>query len=90
MNSVSNPKAGQSVLSPYAEPRAVASLDECYFYHTMDVPGHGTIKGEWDLRGRVDDYLGNFDFSGKRVLDVGAASGILSFCLLYTSPSPRD
>jgi SAM-dependent methyltransferase len=79
MSSVSNPKAGQSVLSPYAEPRAVASLDECYFYHTMDVPGHGTIKGEWDLRGRVDDYLGNFDFSGKRVLDVGAASGILSF-----------
>lgn len=45
----------------------------------MDVPGHGTIQGEWDLRGSVDKYLGHFDFTGKRVLDVGAASGILSF-----------
>jgi len=45
----------------------------------MDVPGHGTVPGEWDLRGSVDAYLGNFDFAGRRVLDVGAASGILSF-----------
>lgn len=68
-----------SSISPYAQPREIRSVDECYFYHTMDVPGHGIIKGEWDLRGSVDDYLGNFDFAGKRVLDVGAASGILSF-----------
>jgi predicted nicotinamide N-methyase len=27
----------------------------------------------------VDPYLGNFDFVGKRVLDVGAASGFLTF-----------
>lgn len=65
--------------SPYAAARIIRSLDECYFYHTMDVPGHGTVPGEWDLRGRIDDYLGNFDFAGRRVLDVGAASGILSF-----------
>lgn len=64
---------------PYAEPRTITSLADCYFYHTMDVPGHGTIDGEWDLRGVVDNYLGNFDFAGKRVLDVGAASGMLSF-----------
>lgn len=64
---------------PYAQPREVRSLDACYFYHTMDIPGHGTVEGEWDLRGLVGDYLGNFDFAGKRVLDVGAASGILSF-----------
>lgn len=65
--------------SPYAEPRSIKSLDDCYFYHTMDIPGHGTIQGEWDLRASIDAYLGNFDFHGKRVLDVGAASGILSF-----------
>lgn len=64
---------------PYADPRQVTSLDDCYFYHTMDVPGHGTISGEWDLRGKVDTYLGNYDFDGKRILDVGAASGLLSF-----------
>ena len=68
-----------SAATPYARPRMIGSVDDCYFYHTMDVPGHGTIAGEWDLRGRVDEYLGNFDFAGKRVLDVGAASGILSF-----------
>jgi len=65
--------------APYASPRSVESLEECYFYHTMDVPGHGTIEGEWDLRGSIDRYLGHFNFDGKRVLDVGAASGILSF-----------
>lgn len=65
--------------SPYALPRLIQSVDECYFYHTMEVPGHGTIQGEWDLRGSVDAYLGHFDFANKRVLDVGAASGILSF-----------
>lgn len=64
---------------PYASPRSIGSLEECYFYHTMDVPGYGTIKGEWDLRGSIDRYLGDFNFAGKRVLDVGAASGILSF-----------
>lgn len=70
---------GATLPGPYAEPRTIKSIAECYFYHTMDVPGHGTITGEWDLRGSVDDYLGHFNFAGKRVLDVGAASGILSF-----------
>lgn len=79
MRSDSSVSQGVAVSSPYAEPRTIQSVDECYFYHTMDVPGHGTIAGEWDLRGSVDAYLGNFDFAGKRVLDVGAASGILSF-----------
>jgi SAM-dependent methyltransferase len=65
--------------TPYASPRSIGSLEECYFYHTMDVPGYGTINGEWDLRGSIDRYLGDFNFAGKRVLDVGAASGILSF-----------
>ena len=63
----------------YTLPRDISSPDECYFYHTMDIPGHGTVEGEWDLRGSLEPYLGNFDFAGKRVLDVGAASGILSF-----------
>ena len=24
----------------------------------MELPGHGVIEGEWDLRGRVDEYVG--------------------------------
>ena len=64
---------------PYAQPREITSLDDCYFYHTTDIPGRGTVTGEWDLRPNLDAYLGHYDFAGKRVLDVGAASGLLSF-----------
>lgn len=63
----------------YSLQRDVSSPEECYFYHTMDIPGHGTVHGEWDLRGSIERYLGNFAFGGKRVLDIGAASGLLSF-----------
>lgn len=65
--------------SPYAAPIAVASLSECYYYHTMDVPGHGLVEGEWDLRGGVDAYLGHEPVAGKRVLEIGTASGFLCF-----------
>jgi SAM-dependent methyltransferase len=66
-------------MSIYAKPRHVRDLGECYFYHTMDLPGIGTRPGNWDLRGRVGEYLGDVDFKGKRVLDVGCGSGALSF-----------
>ena len=62
-----------------AEPRHVDNLDECYFYHTTDLPGLGLQKGHWDLRGRFQDYIGGVDVAGKSVLDVGAATGFLSF-----------
>jgi SAM-dependent methyltransferase len=63
----------------YSEPRNISDLQECYFYHTMDLPGIGKVDGNWDLRPKLKDYLGSVDFKGKRVLDVGCASGILSF-----------
>ena len=48
------------------------------------LPPHGFARSRkvgngWDLRKTVDDYLGHFDFRGKRVLDVGTASGFLTF-----------
>lgn len=64
---------------PYAEPREVTELADCDFYHTMELPKYGLAQGEWDLRGKEAEYLGGFDVSGKRVLDVGAASGHVSF-----------
>jgi len=63
----------------YVEPKDVTDLDDCIFYHTMDVPGYGTVKGSWDLRRKLGAYLGNVSFAGKRVLDIGKASGVLSF-----------
>jgi SAM-dependent methyltransferase len=65
--------------SPYAAARVVTDLADCLFYHTTDIPGQGTVPGPWDLRRGIDRYLGGVSFRGKRVLDVGAASGFLSF-----------
>lgn len=47
----------------------------------MDIPGIGLVKGDWDLRDSINPYLGNYDFKDKRVLDVGAASGFLTFSM---------
>jgi SAM-dependent methyltransferase len=67
--------------SPYAAPRTVTDLADCYFYHTTEVPGHGLVEGEWDLRAGVDAYLGGADFRGRRVLEIGTASGFLCFAM---------
>jgi Methyltransferase domain len=45
----------------------------------MNLPGIGEVGHGWDLRNSIDDYLGHFDFRGKRALDVGTASGFLTF-----------
>ena len=63
----------------YLGERHVEGPADCFFYHTLDLPEHGTMDGGWDLRGRYEDYIGHVDLRGKRFLDVGAASGFLSF-----------
>ena len=63
----------------YASPRTITDLDECYFYHTMDIPGYGHVKGEWDLRGHENEYLGGVNLDGKRVLELGTANGFFCF-----------
>src|ERR1700756_1234514 len=65
--------------SIYATPRIITNINECFFYHTMDIPGYGHVKGQWDIRGSVHEYLGGVDFRGKRVLEVGTASGFVCF-----------
>lgn len=65
--------------SVFATPQTVASIDECFFYHTMEIPGYGVRPGQWDLRNTIDDYLGRMNFKGKRVLDVGTADGFICF-----------
>lgn len=63
----------------YAEPLVITDVRDCGFYHTMEIPGHGLVEGPWDLRRGIDRYLGNVDLADKRVLDVGTASGFLTF-----------
>src|ERR1700761_3537640 len=62
-----------------APERTGLSLADCDFYHTVDLPGHGVVQGQWDLRGREADYLGHTPLAGKSVLEIGPASGHLSF-----------
>jgi len=54
-------------------------LEECVGYHYINLPGGEVITGQWDLRGRIPEYIGNVDVRGRTVLDVGAASGFLTF-----------
>jgi len=63
----------------FAEPLKVENVADCYFYHTMELPGHGVMNGDWDLRRAVDEYLGKVSFAGRRVLEIGPASGFLTF-----------
>jgi SAM-dependent methyltransferase len=63
----------------FVAPRLVESPEDCYFYHTMELPGVGVKKGHWDLRNRFEDYIGGVQVAGKSVLDIGTATGFLSF-----------
>lgn len=61
------------------EKRDVQDIGECDFYHSMDLPGYKSVEGQWDLRGEENTYLGGVDLQGKSVLEIGPASGHLSF-----------
>lgn len=65
----------------YAAPLLVTDLAACSFYHRMEIPGMGEVGAQWDLRDCIHEYLGRYDFANKRVLDVGAASGFLTFSM---------
>lgn len=64
-----------------APPIEVASEAECIWYHTFTKPNGSLIRGPWDYRHNVDDYLGHLDFRGKSVLEVGPASGFLTIAM---------
>jgi O-methyltransferase len=66
----------------YAPARTGVQLEDCgRFYTTMEIPGHGLVRGWWDLRGHEAEYLGNVDVAGRRVLEIGPASGFLTMTL---------
>jgi O-methyltransferase len=61
-----------------AEHRGLRRSD-CFFYHSMELPSGEVLRGPWDLRGRESIYLGGVDFEGARVLELGPASGALTY-----------
>ncbi len=62
-------------VKPWPKPR----LEDCYWYHTIDLPDGRTMQGEWDLRGKFADYIGHVPLRGKRLLDIGTANGFLTW-----------
>ena len=55
--------------------RSSPSLDDCYFYHTMQLPS-GDVRGEWDIAPLVvlpnkgDDPGGVFELQCARIVRI--------------------
>jgi SAM-dependent methyltransferase len=62
-----------------AEEGSGITEDDCAFYHTAVLDSGRVIEGAWDLRDRELDYLGGSDLQGHRILELGPASGYLTF-----------
>lgn len=45
----------------------------------MAFPDGEVIPAAWDIRGAFEGYIGGYPIAGKTLLDVGAASGFLTF-----------
>lgn len=59
-------------------PRAPRRQD-CRFYHACTLDDGEEVSAEWDLRPNTFEYLGETSVTGRSVLEVGPASGYLSF-----------
>ncbi len=59
--------------------REGADLSDFVWYHAFELPDGRVLPGAWDLRGHEEAYLGGVDVAGKRVLELGPATGYLTF-----------
>ena len=59
--------------------REGADLSDFVWYHAFELPDGTVLPGVWDLRGHESAYLGGVDLAGKRVLELGPATGYLTF-----------
>lgn len=62
----------------YERPPSPVKISDCYFYHSISLSDAISIDGDWDLRPVASKYLSDYDFNGKRALDIGTATGFLS------------
>jgi SAM-dependent methyltransferase len=64
----------------YARPPAsIPRVEDCNFYHSIELPGLGLQEGQWDLRPGIAKYIGGLDVRGQRVLEIGTANGFVCF-----------
>ena len=59
--------------------REGADLTDFVWYHAFELPDGTVLPGVWDLRGHESAYLGGVELAGKRVLELGPATGALTF-----------
>src|SRR3974390_1138479 len=59
--------------------RAAADLSAFPWDHATELPAGTVLPGGWDLRGKESAYLGGVDIAGKRVFELGPATGYLTF-----------
>lgn len=62
----------------FESPPPPPKITDCYFYHSITLSDAISIEGDWDLRPIAAKYLSNYNFKGKRALDIGTATGFLS------------
>ncbi len=67
-----------SIFEP-VPPWAMPDRSACTFYHSLDFDDGDSVDGPWDIRGQFGSYIGDYPLSGKTMLDVGTASGFLTF-----------
>ena len=61
--------------SLYAQPRHIADPQNCFFYHTIELPGIGVVKGPWDLRGDVFPVLAIAGYPEVSIVRSGVKNG---------------
>jgi len=57
---------------------ADVDLDDCLFYHRARLLDGRVIEGSWNLLDGESEYLGHIPLSGRRVLELGPATGWLT------------
>lgn len=62
-------------------PPSPAPFADCDFYHVIDLPDGRTTSAQWDLRAGIGEYLGNYDFNSKSIIEVGPASGFVTISM---------
>ncbi len=54
-------------------------LEHYYWYHAVDLGNDLVTPGDYDFRAQIDSFGFPADLTGKRVLDVGSATGYFAF-----------
>ncbi len=54
------------------------TVEHCHWYHQIPSADGSRLPGAWDLNGNESTYLGGVDVSGKRVFELGPATGHLT------------